>query len=63
MEAAGSRAEKIEKVRLEELDHRMEISNLTTLYIPPVPKGYLHHTFPFLREVMAILRGRRLSVG
>ncbi|MDM8101474.1 MULTISPECIES: nucleoside triphosphate pyrophosphohydrolase [Oceanobacillus] len=57
VEAAGSRAEKIEKVRLEELDHRMEISNLTTLYIPPVPKGYLHHTFPFLREVMAILRG------
>ncbi|GAA0336201.1 nucleoside triphosphate pyrophosphohydrolase [Oceanobacillus oncorhynchi subsp. oncorhynchi] len=57
VEAAGSRAEKIEKVRLEELDHRMEISNLTTLYIPPVPKGYLHHTFPFLREVMSILRG------
>jgi len=57
VEAAGSRAEKIEKVRLEELDHRMEISNLTTLYIPPVPEGYLSHTFPFLREVMAILRG------
>lgn len=57
VEAAGSSAEKIEKVPLEELDHRMEISNLTTLYIPPVPEGYLHHTFSFLREVMAILRG------
>ncbi|GGP11576.1 nucleoside triphosphate pyrophosphohydrolase [Oceanobacillus neutriphilus] len=57
VEAAGSSAEKIEKVPLEELDHRMEISNLTTLYIPPAPEGYLHHTFPFLREVMAILRG------
>ncbi|MFD1417067.1 bifunctional methyltransferase/pyrophosphohydrolase YabN [Oceanobacillus jeddahense] len=57
VEAAGSIAEKMEKVPLEELDHRMEISNLTTLYIPPVPEGYLHHTFSFLREVMAILRG------
>ncbi|GEN89321.1 nucleoside triphosphate pyrophosphohydrolase [Oceanobacillus sojae] len=57
VEAAGSNTEKIEKVPLEELDHRMEISNLTTLYIPPAPEGYLHHTFAFLREVMAILRG------
>lgn len=57
VEAAGSSAEKIEKVPLEELDHKMEISNLTTLYIPPVPEGYLHHTFSFLRDVMAVLRG------
>ncbi|MFD1068161.1 bifunctional methyltransferase/pyrophosphohydrolase YabN [Oceanobacillus locisalsi] len=57
VDAAGSSAEKITKIPLEALDHTMEISNLTTLYIPPVPEGYLHHTFPFLREVMAVLRG------
>ncbi|WP_080871809.1 nucleoside triphosphate pyrophosphohydrolase [Oceanobacillus timonensis] len=57
VDAAGSSAEKIKKIPLEELDHRMEISNLTTLYIPPVPEKNLHHTFPFLREVMAVLRG------
>uniref|UniRef100_UPI00301818C1 SAM-dependent methyltransferase n=1 Tax=Oceanobacillus massiliensis TaxID=1465765 RepID=UPI00301818C1 len=38
VEAAGSNLEKITVVPLEELDHSMEISNLTSVYIPPVPE-------------------------
>lgn len=56
IEAAGSTQEKITKVPLEELDHTMEISNLTSVYIPPAPENLLHHKFDRLREVMAILR-------
>ncbi|WP_337020565.1 nucleoside triphosphate pyrophosphohydrolase, partial [Oceanobacillus massiliensis] len=48
---------KITVVPLEELDHSMEISNLTSVYIPPVPEYLLHHTFLKLKEVMATLRG------
>lgn len=57
VEAAGSNLEKITVVPLEELDHSMEISNLTSVYIPPVPEYLLHHTFLKLKEVMATLRG------
>ncbi|MCM3398003.1 bifunctional methyltransferase/pyrophosphohydrolase YabN [Oceanobacillus profundus] len=56
VEAAGSKQESITKVSLEELDHTMEISNLTSVYIPPAPDNLLHHTFDHLREVMATLR-------
>lgn len=56
IEAAGSKQESITKVSLEELDHTMEISNLTSVYIPPAPDNLLHHTFDHLREVMATLR-------
>lgn len=57
VDAAGSSTQTIEKVALEALDHQMNISNLTTIYIPPAPDKYLHHTFSFLREIMAVLRG------
>lgn len=55
--AAGSNQEKITTIPLEELDHSLEVNNLTSVYIPPVPSPLLSHTFPRLREVIAILRG------
>ncbi|WP_047986256.1 bifunctional methyltransferase/pyrophosphohydrolase YabN [Ornithinibacillus californiensis] len=57
IDAAGSNQEKIITLPLEELDHSMEVSNLTSVYIPPVPDQFLHHTFNRLREVIATLRG------
>ncbi|GGB51165.1 MazG family protein [Lentibacillus populi] len=57
VEAAGSNQEKMTTIPLTELDHVMEISNLTSVYIPPVPQKQLHHTFNRLREVIAELRG------
>jgi tetrapyrrole methylase family protein / MazG family protein len=56
VEAAGSEAEQIRQVPLEELDHAMEISNLTSVYVPPVSETLLNHTFTRLREVIAVLR-------
>ncbi|MUK88066.1 nucleoside triphosphate pyrophosphohydrolase [Ornithinibacillus sp. L9] len=57
IEAAGSSKEMIKKVPLEELDHQMEVSNLTSVYVPPAPAHLLNHTFYRLREVIAELRG------
>ncbi|WP_249872207.1 nucleoside triphosphate pyrophosphohydrolase [Oceanobacillus saliphilus] len=57
VEAAGSSQEKVISVPLEELDHSMEISNLTSVYVPPAPPTLLNHTFDRLREVMKRLRG------
>lgn len=57
VDAAGSEQEKIITCPLEELDHSMEVSNLTSVYIPPAPDELLTHTFTRLREVIATLRG------
>lgn len=57
MEAVGSEQEVIKTVPLSELDHAMEISNLTSVYIPPAPSDLLNHTFTRLREIIAALRG------
>ncbi|WP_099158891.1 nucleoside triphosphate pyrophosphohydrolase [Virgibacillus ndiopensis] len=57
VEAAGSKQEKVTTVPLEELDHSLEISNLTSVYIPPVKANHLNHKFARLREVIAQLRG------
>lgn len=35
----------------------MQVTNLTSVYIPPVPVNMLHHTFNRLREIIAELRG------
>ncbi|WP_068675824.1 nucleoside triphosphate pyrophosphohydrolase [Oceanobacillus sp. Castelsardo] len=56
VEAAGSEKEKIITVPLVELDRQVEISNLTSVYVPPVPNHLLNHTFDNLREVMRRLR-------
>ncbi|MGF7015770.1 nucleoside triphosphate pyrophosphohydrolase [Ornithinibacillus bavariensis] len=57
LDAAGSKEEKVLTIPLEELDRSLEVSNLTSVYIPPVPDQLLHHTFNRLREVIATLRG------
>jgi tetrapyrrole methylase family protein/MazG family protein len=56
VEAAGSEQEVITKLPLEELDHRLEVSNLTSVYIPPAENHLLNHTFSNLREVVRVLR-------
>lgn len=56
--AAGSSQEKVEKVRLYELDHGMELSNLTSIYVPPVKQDELkYREFSRLRQIIAQLRG------
>lgn len=57
VEAAGSEAEVITTIALEELDHQLEVGNLTSVYIPPAPPELLNHTFNRLREVISRLRG------
>jgi tetrapyrrole methylase family protein/MazG family protein len=56
--AAGSKQELIEKVPLHELDRNRSISNLTSVYIPPVrEERILLKNFSKLREIIAVLRG------
>src|SRR5690625_841383 len=57
VEAAGSHKEAIREVPLEDLDRSMEMSNLTSVYVSPVPVSFLNHTFDRLREIIAVLRG------
>jgi len=56
IEAAGTSAEKKQAVALEDIDRMPGISNLTSLYVPPVPEELLSHTFSRFREVIRILR-------
>ncbi|OCA80681.1 nucleoside triphosphate pyrophosphohydrolase [Bacillus sp. FJAT-27225] len=56
--AAGSSEEKIEKVKLYELDHKTEVHNLVTVYVPPIQQEELQwRDFSKLREIIATLRG------
>jgi len=55
--AAGSQQELIKKVALYELDHETTLNNLTSVYIPPVPRELLQQEFSFLRETVRTLRG------
>lgn len=57
VEAAGASDEKVRQIPLEELDRMMELSNLTSVYIPPVPEEFLNHEFTSLRAVIRTLRG------
>ncbi|GGA70943.1 nucleoside triphosphate pyrophosphohydrolase [Ornithinibacillus halotolerans] len=57
IDAAGSHMEKITTVPLEELDHSIEVSNLTSVYVPPANESLRNHMFTRLREVIATLRG------
>ncbi|QHE50637.1 nucleoside triphosphate pyrophosphohydrolase [Pontibacillus sp. HMF3514] len=56
-DAVGSSQETIKEVPLYELDRSVELSNLTSVYIPPVPEERLNHKFFRLRDVIATLRG------
>jgi len=56
--AAGSKEESIRKVPLVELDRETELSNLTSVYIPPVADDtILYKDFNKLRAIIAELRG------
>ncbi|PEZ76998.1 nucleoside triphosphate pyrophosphohydrolase [Bacillus sp. AFS017274] len=56
--AAGSSQEKVKKCALFELDRQMELSNLTSVYVPPVSEEALRYReFSKLRQVIAELRG------
>ncbi|WP_059174203.1 nucleoside triphosphate pyrophosphohydrolase [Bacillus sp. FJAT-27445] len=56
--AAGSTEEKIEKIPLYELDHKTEIHNLVTLYVPPVrEEKLLLREFSKLKDIISTLRG------
>jgi len=57
IEAAGTKREKKQRIPLEDLDRVAEISNLTSVYIPPVPEELLTHEFATLRNVISTLRG------
>lgn len=57
IDAAGTGAEKIRTLPLEELDYDFKTSNLTSIYVPPVPSEFLNHTFARLKEVISTLRG------
>jgi tetrapyrrole methylase family protein/MazG family protein len=56
--AAGSKQEEIMTVPLYELDHRVKVNNLTSVYIPPVKdENILFKNFSKLREIISVLRG------
>lgn len=56
--AAGSSAESLTKVPLFELDRVMKLDNLTTLYVPPIPKKENRlKEWQTLRQIIAELRG------
>lgn len=56
--AAGGKDEQIKRVPLFELDHEAELSNLTSVYVPPVRADeLLYGEFQTLRNVIAALRG------
>ncbi|WP_144513538.1 nucleoside triphosphate pyrophosphohydrolase [Bacillus sp. FJAT-22090] len=56
--AAGSAKEKLTRVPLYELDHVMELDNLTTLYVPPIrDREKRLKEWQTLRQIVADLRG------
>jgi tetrapyrrole methylase family protein / MazG family protein len=56
--AAGSSNERIERVALYELDRKVTLDNLTSVYVPPVTdEQIMLKTFSKLREIIAVLRG------
>src|SRR5690625_1594694 len=57
VDGAGTESEKVKRIPLMSLDREMKISNRVSLYVPPVPRELLNHTFPRLRSIIAQLRG------
>jgi len=57
VDAVGTESEKLRTVPLEKLDHTFKTSNLTSVYVPPVPSELLSHTFGRLKKVISTLRG------
>lgn len=57
VDAVGTKKEKIKHIPLEQLDREINVSNLTSVYVPPAPDHLLHHQFIALRNVIRTLRG------
>ncbi|MRH44986.1 nucleoside triphosphate pyrophosphohydrolase [Aquibacillus halophilus] len=57
VEAVGSKQERLVTIPLVELDQTVKLSNLTSVYVPPVTGEELNNQFYRLREVIAQLRG------
>lgn len=57
IDAVGTKDERIESVHLVDLDRSVVVSNLTSIYVPPVRQELLQHTFAALRDVIRTLRG------
>lgn len=56
--AAGSHQERIEKIPLYELDRKVTLDNLTSIYVPPVTdEQMMLKEFSKLRDIIAELRG------
>jgi tetrapyrrole methylase family protein/MazG family protein len=56
VEAAGTKQESLVKLPLEELDHAVEVNNLTSVYVPPIAHDKLNHKFSRIVEVIRALR-------
>lgn len=56
VEGAGSNQEIVKQIPLVELDQQTKLSNLTSVYVPPIEKDQLNHQFFRLREVIKALR-------
>lgn len=57
LDAVGTNKEKTMRVPLVELDRVMELSNLVSVYVPPVPADLRSHHFTTLRSIIRTLRG------
>src|SRR5699024_1278252 len=57
VEAAGTTNEKKTTTPLEQLDRLEAISNLTTVYVPPVPDDLMLHSFRQLRHIILTFTG------
>src|SRR5699024_11039893 len=58
IEAVGTESESITYINLEALDRNTSLSNLTSVYVPPVTDDtLLYHQFSTLRDVIRRLRG------
>jgi tetrapyrrole methylase family protein / MazG family protein len=56
--AAGSKEEHVERVLLFELDRKVTLNNLTSVYVPPVKdEQILWKDFSYFREIISQLRG------
>jgi tetrapyrrole methylase family protein / MazG family protein len=56
--AAGSSSERLDRVPLYELDRKVTLDNLTSVYVPPVKdEKIMLKNFSKLREIIAVLRG------
>ncbi|WP_335872104.1 nucleoside triphosphate pyrophosphohydrolase [Bacillus sp. 2205SS5-2] len=55
--AAGSKGESVERVSLYELDHHTKLSNLTSVYVPPLQEfADTYQEFSTLKQIIAKLR-------